>query len=240
MSWLKDLLGIGKEGVKLSDKQKLRIFKFLQDNHAVNIIKFKNSKEQYVSMILEIDKECKYLILDELNPAEGHKQVEKGKEFLVSSSHNGVAVYYKSVVEEIITQDNLASYKMHFPETFEYKQQRDSFRVNITLNPLDGAITHEDKELKGKIIDISFSGLKFKFDGEIKINKEKIIKNCYLFNEKDKFTFNLRPALVSFNEEKNFTTLGGKFLDLDPRQNNIINKLVQKLQREQRQKDVDM
>lgn len=87
----------------------------------------------YTSALVRLDPESKELYLDELNPARAHQHVVTGMSLRVFAALRGVAVRFSTTVTRIEQEQAGALYVCPYPDTLQYLQRRETFRVHIPM-----------------------------------------------------------------------------------------------------------
>ncbi|WP_018139152.1 MULTISPECIES: flagellar brake protein [unclassified Thioalkalivibrio] len=88
----------------------------------------------YNSALVRLDSGARELFLDELTPIEANRHAQEGTGMRVFASLRGVAVRFSTAVSRIEREDAGALYVCPYPETLEYLQRRETFRVHIPIS----------------------------------------------------------------------------------------------------------
>ncbi len=115
----------------------------------------------FTSAILEVVRDERYLVLDELTPAAGHARIQAEPRIEVRALVEGIELRFESRVTQVGQQDGLPYYKVAFPAEVVYAQRRRQHRVTVPLSQgFDVLVTHADgQELRGELRDLSVGGL---------------------------------------------------------------------------------
>jgi c-di-GMP-binding flagellar brake protein YcgR len=120
-----------------------------------------HDRTPYTSAILEVVRDARYLVLDELTPAIGHDRIKAEPRIEVRALVDGIELRFESRVTQIGTQDGLPYYKVAFPQEVIYAQRRRLHRVTVPLSQGFEVIVGfaDEQELRGELRDLSVGGL---------------------------------------------------------------------------------
>ncbi len=216
----------------------ISILKKLQARHSVCTVHFSGDKKQYVTMIIDVDKNKRTFLLDEMVPSEGHKKATNGDPFRITASDNGIAIIFKGQVINTITRDENDYYLLNLPQYIEYKQRRKAFRVPISIeNNVPIHVSIKDQEINNiQMRDISFTGVSFiakglNLENQIQINN--ILEPISITTKERKIIYSkLEIKRVRYIERDNNTFVAGRFIDLTHSQQRSIELFISELERE--------
>ena len=115
--------------------------------------------ERYATVLLEIDAAARALIVDELLPKHGHKQMRRGAKLRLSSRLDGVEVRFRSAVRAVDSDSQVAAYMLDLPDALDYREQRSSRRTRtfeVTAELRDEAGT----PVSARVLDLSIEGVR--------------------------------------------------------------------------------
>lgn len=120
-----------------------------------------SDRTPYTSAILEVVRDGRYLVLDELTPALGHERLQAEPRVEVRALIDGIELRFDTRVTQIGAQDGLPYYKVAFPQEVVYAQRRRQHRVTVPLSQgFEVIVTFADEqELRGELRDLSVGGL---------------------------------------------------------------------------------
>ena len=225
------------------------VLRSLQKHRSPLSITFKGyGKQNFTSIILKVDLEEGYFILDEITPARGHQQAVTGDLFTIQANDKGVQVVWGNNSVTGVGHSNGASvYKVAIPKKLLYKQRRDAYRAHIARADQVEVklISYErQKPLFGRIIDISSTGCKIEFP--YPVEPELLEKEVF-----DEISFDLPKTLDTsilcaaearraiYFENRKVTQCGFRFLNPDGRNQREIDRFVAYLQREARRRGLE-
>ncbi len=234
-------LGSDRQNVKLDDSipQICQVLRRLQEQRALLTVQIGSAAASYTSAILEVVREEKYLVLDELVPREGHLQLQQTKQLQVRGILDGIEVRFKSNVTQISTQNGLPFYKVPFPSRLDYPQRRQVHRVPIPLNTgMPVTLLMPDEHLvSGELRDISPEGLGIRVrTGVIDIPRDHgTVVICQLaFKGEPEFVADIQLCHIDPPVRGRVPRVGARFFGLQPHQARRIEQFCAELAREQR------
>lgn len=142
-----------------------RIASILRDlDHKLTLVSVRLEQEGplYNSALVRLDPDQRLLYLDELTPSEGHQKAQPETEIRVFASLRGVAVRFSTRIQQVEQEADGALYACPYPETLQYLQRRDTFRVHIPLSQRPVVELHADHlpaPVQGEMVDLSAQGM---------------------------------------------------------------------------------
>lgn len=212
-----------------------KILQSLVESRAMLTIHFQDTLDTYASMILDIDKNKQYIILDEIAPAEGHYKAIQGVPFTVSSREHGIFISFKTSLKRHVDDQNLSFYYLTYPTDINYKQRRKAYRVPAWQeNNIRADIYLPDQpRIAARIADISVSGARLLIRHNITnaIDGLKYIDQCLIISPFMKPTsFSLEIKNSYYDLAHKSTVLCCQFLDVSADKQLYLIELVGKLQ----------
>ncbi|MBF8745432.1 pilus assembly protein PilZ [Pseudomonas putida] len=219
----------------------------LMDSHDPLIITFPERSQRFQSYVVHVDRDSNCLALDELIPRDGEKFIENGEPFRVEGFHDGVRIAWDCHSELKITEiDGHRCYRGGLPEEMTYHQRRNAFRAALKLSQLldiilDGAHLKGNGALRGKLLDISATGCKLRFDGNVeeRLQLGQVYERFKAGNPLGLTDIMVELRHLHFEERINTTFAGVRFHNLNGQAQRRIESLVYQLQREARRFDKD-
>ena len=137
------------------------ILKHLLDHRCLLTVQVGRHSESYTSAVLEVARDVRYLVLDELMPVAGHKRVLADPNLQIRARLDGIDVRFSSRVTQVGEQGGLPYYKVPFPDQIEYPQRRQAYRVAIPFSRgiKVALLLDDDRDFSGELRDISPGGL---------------------------------------------------------------------------------
>ncbi len=234
-------LGSDRRNVNPDDSiaQICQVLRRLQEQRALLTVQIGTAAAFYTSAILEVVREEKYLVLDELIPREGHLQLQHTKQLQIRGILDGIEVRFVSHVTQISTQNGLPFYKVPFPSHLDYPQRRQVHRVPIPLNtglPIT-LLMPDERMVSGELRDLSPEGLGIRVrTGAIDIQRDRgTVVICHLaFKGEPEFVADIRLCHIDPPVRGRVPRVGARFAGLQPSQTRRIEQFCAELAREQR------
>lgn len=219
----------------------------LLESHDPLIISFHERSQRFQSYVVHIDRDNGVLALDEMIPRDGEKYIENGEPFRVEGFHDGVRIAWECDTPLTITEiDGHRCYRGPLPTEVTYHQRRSAFRAALKLSQLvdivlDGTHLKGNGALRGKLLDISATGCKLRFEGNV---EERLQLGQVYERFKAANPLGLTDTMVElrhlhFEERINTTFAGVRFHNLNGQAQRKIESFVYQLQREARRFDKD-
>jgi len=233
-----DILGVR----NLTNKQQIfSILSSVQKTRTPIAIKFEGSEKYYTSIILKTELDKDHLIIDEIAPEDGHLLALKNLPFSIRGSHGGVSLFFRpNVISGSSSENGIAFYSIPLPDEMTYQQRRGSFRALVPRQLATQATISSDRQLqplKGRLFDISISGCRINFEGEV--NQDFVRGDIFdqaeiILPDGNKLSYTLKLKHAFYGRENNETSCGFEFLDIDKIGQRLVDRFVYFLQREAR------
>ena len=143
----------------------------LQESHDPLIITFHERTQRFQSYLVNVDRDSNSIALDEMIPRDGERFLLAGEPFKVEGFHDGVRIAWESNGTLTIDESGDARcYRGPLPAEVIYHQRRNAFRAALKLAQLVNVELGGEKlksTLGGKLLDISATGCKLRFEGDI-------------------------------------------------------------------------
>lgn len=217
--------------------------RLLMDSHDPLIITFHERSQRFQSYVIEVDRDSNLLVLDEMIPRDGERFMAAGEPFRVEGFHDGVRVAWE-VKAEMTIVDEPHSYRGPLPEEVVYHQRRNAFRAALKLASLVDIKVDGDKlktPLKGKLLDISATGCKLRFDGDEseRLQLGQVYERFTAVLPFGAMTMQVELRHLHFEERFNTTFAGVRFHNISGQAQRHVERFVYDLQREARRFDKD-
>ena len=143
----------------------------LQQNHDPLVIQFKDRSQQFQSYLVEIDRERNRVALDEITPNDGERFLRQGEAFSVEAYREGVRVAWSCEHDVQLGEfEGAPCYWAPLPQEVIYHQRRSAYRAPLKQSDLIKVVLAGDKlrePLPGQLLDISATGCKLRFAGDL-------------------------------------------------------------------------
>ena len=145
--------------------------RMLQESHDPLIITFQDRSQRFQSYVVEVDRAGNCMALDEMIPRDGERFLQDGVPFRVEGFHEGVRIAWECTSRLTIDDaHDHRCYRTALPGEVLYHQRRNAFRAALKLANLVNVEVAGEKlkaPLKGKLLDVSATGCKLRFEGNI-------------------------------------------------------------------------
>ncbi|WP_163831041.1 flagellar brake protein [Spartinivicinus ruber] len=226
------------------DSSNLQVLNKLCQEHSFIDVQPTDINQNYRSMILLVQPEENYLLIDELYPAPPQKVLEPGNLLDISCHDQGFRTRFQSSFLGCEHFENMPAYRLSMPIELQHGQRRMNFRVQIP--PEDfirvsltgfGPVT-----ASGRIIDLSNSGICLKLMGPPPdgLHRDGLVGNCiFKTTDDEQVKSKLLVTHLEFNRKPiTHTIVGGKFMNMEPSIHKKLDRFIAKLQREQRRQSL--
>ncbi len=219
--------------------------RMLQESHDPLIITFHERSQRFQSYLVDVDRDGKILIMDEMIPRDGERHIESGEPFRIEGFHDGVRVAWESNGTLAISEkDGHRIYTGNMPDEVVYHQRRNAFRAALKLAQLVN-IELGGERLKfpanGKLLDISATGCKLRFEGDIseRLQLGQVYDRFIAALPFGNMTTSVELRHLHFEDRINTTFAGVRFHNMSGLVQRQVERFVYQLQREARRFDKD-
>mgnify|MGYP000010202016 FL=1 len=204
------------------------------------VIRFDGIDEAYATAITKVDLKSQAFAFDKLIPDTGNAHIQAGKVFEMSADFRGIAVSFKIEAKLKYRAQN-QEFISKFPSKLLYLQRRDAYRAMVPRTYTVYTVfrsSESDKTFKGRLQDISGSGFKAYFKGDITGELKEVgnfdESTLHIGDESLDCGLDARHAI--YNEEKDMTFCGFSFQLLSGMKQRYVEKAVNNLQFEEQRK----
>lgn len=196
--------------------------------------------QAFATAITKVDLKSKAFAFDKLIPENGNDILRQGKKLELIADFRGILVRFHIEGKLKYRQQN-QEYISKFPSKLLYLQRRNAYRAIVPRTYAVHTVfrsSRSESVFKGKLQDISGSGFKAYFKGDIR----KDLKDIEIFDEStmhvgdESMDCGLDARHAIFNEEKGQTICGFSFHPLTGMKQRYIEQLVNNLQFEEQRK----
>lgn len=235
-------LPLGQQFELISDPIKIhKLLERLQVAHALISIKLSGTGGIFNSMILQVDSNRHWLIIDELHPEEGHKKLLELRKLSVFGDFDGVDIRFDGDLIEYGTESNIFFYRLNFPEKLKYFQRRSSYRVRVlraSTIPVK-FIAADGATANGDLYNISAGGIAAKFSQHLpkSMARGETVPECELaFPDGEKIVCPIEIRHVMAGKGNDQIVVGARFASLNKVQQRLLNRFIASIEREIRRK----
>ncbi|CAI8761910.1 Flagellar brake protein YcgR [Pseudomonas sp. IT-P253] len=217
----------------------------LQESHDPLIITFHERNQRFQTYLVDVDREKKMIALDEMVPRDGERYLLAGEPFRIEGFHEGVRIAWESNGPLTIDEsDNDRCYRGPLPNEVVYHQRRNAFRAALKLAQLVDVELAGEKlktSTSGKLLDISATGCKLRFEGDItgSLQLGQVYDRFMAALPFGKMTAPVELRYLHFEERISTTFAGVRFHNMSGLVQRQVERFVYQLQREARRFDKD-
>jgi len=202
------------------------------------VIRIDGSSDEFRSAITHTSFKSRSFFMDKVIPLHGNDLIRSGKRFSVECDSQGVRIEFK-MNGRLRYQPEREQYRGEFPEEVLYLQRRTAYRVMVP--PAHQILVKlrfspDDEGIQGRLIDLSSSGFKARFDSDVSELLEKnreIAMARVRFNRENTIDCSLEARHI-VNDESGNTQCGFSFMTLSPQAQRFVDRLITEFQWEER------
>lgn len=203
------------------------------------VVKVDGDDSEYRSAITSSSFKTRSFFMDKVTPLHGNDLIRSGKRFSIECDSQGVHIEFR-MTGRLRYQPESEQYRGEFPEEVLYLQRRTAYRVMVppahqilvTLKIDD----NDEEGIEGRLLDMSSSGFKARFDGDIKqtLEDNRDIPIARIrFNRENTLDCSLEARHV-FHDDEVSTLCGFSFTTLSPQGQRYVDRLITEFQWEER------
>lgn len=218
--------------------------RLLQQHNDPLVISFSGRAQRYQSYVIDVDRDRQLLILDEIMPTDGERLLLSGEPFNAEGFHDGVRIAWSSNQPVNLGEyEGHRSYFCSLPQEIIYHQRRNAYRAQLKQTDLvniDLAVS-DSQTLSGHLIDISATGAKLRFAGDIHSTLSAgQVHECFTAH----FPFGAMTTPIEIRHVKvedkiKFSFVGVRFHGINGQAQRLVERFVYQLQREARRFEND-
>lgn len=216
------------------------VLRALQTERSLVNLQFDGSAQLYNTMILDANLQERYFLIDEVTPRDGHRKIDEGTKFSLRASIHGIKVHAKDLVSaRTLSNADGIYYQVPFPAKMLYMQRREAFRAYIPGGMKTTArfsTLEREENLFGRILNMSATGIRVGFPGEVKpdfgpMEKFNVLIDIHV--QEQVLECEVEIVYFQYSKERNQTMCGCRFIDLPRASQYIVNRFVTFVQREE-------
>ncbi|MGE8069162.1 flagellar brake protein [Pseudomonas sp. NPDC089569] len=217
----------------------------LQESQDPLIITFHERSQRFQSYLVDIDRDRNMIALDEMIPRDGERYLLAGESYKVEGFHEGVRIAWESNGPLTIDESGGSRcYRGTLPDEVVYHQRRNAFRAALKLAQLVNVDLDGEKlktPIPGKLLDISATGCKLRFDGDItgSLQLGQVYDRFAAALPFGKMMAPVELRYLHFEEKISTTFAGVRFHNMSGLVQRQVERFVYQLQREARRFDKD-
>lgn len=217
----------------------------LMRDHALVRVKIDGIDRSYQSMVLSVNANDSFVVLDELFPADGALEGLGGQWLTVFASQGSMTTRFVSYVKRTEQDGDGLVHMLSFPDVVEQDQRRAAFRLPVgDAVPIEAMVQSPSKQaLHAKVIDVSPYGVRLAIEGL----EDLAVKNGVVLEKLDLMLGlegNIQCGLDVRNarrigSENGYTLVGGRFVGLPETQRARLDRFILRAQRRLRRRELE-
>ena len=216
--------------------QLVALLRRLYENRILLRVAIPGMDRQFNSMLLNLNPERDYVLLDELNDETAHRRALESGRVRVFGQHDGVEMNFNLDIHTAQNRRGVRFYQAPLPECIHYMQRRADYRVHVAMDMGISVLlplTH-DTQIDGQLCDVSMGGLGARLELDQDIQRGLIIPDCRIQLPQDPAPLqaDLEVRFILPDEQHQALRLGGRFSKLTTEEKGRLRKFVSQLERE--------
>lgn len=198
-------------------------------------VHFSDHNIKYSSILLEVDKNKRIVILDELMPRDGNNFLLSNQTAHITAKLAGANIHFRSAVLNVDNDSTHTNFLMTFPERLIYEQRRAAFRVRMSSGSIVSVTIRADSqvEYQGYLFDISSSGVGVFVESSADLLVREQPYYCKIHLPGGKFVSGeFQVRFLKQDKKLHQLQVGGLFLNLSGPQRQTLDRFVMTLQRD--------
>ena len=215
--------------------QVVALLRKLRDTHTLLTITVPDSERTFNSMVLDVNADKGYFLLDELNDPFGHKLLSRAGHLKASGRCQGIHLSFSSTVKVARARDGGIVYQSPLPGYITYLQRRAAFRVPVGMGMgMELEVLLEDgSRVQATPCDISIMGIGARTDDPASLETDMVVRDCRIrLPDHEPLQLSLEIRYVQPDTHPGQHRFGARFLDLAPDQKSQLRRIVTHLERE--------
>jgi len=202
------------------------------------VIRIDGDTSEFRSSITHTSFGSRSFFMDKVIPLHGNDLIRSGRRFSVECDSQGVRIEFR-MTGRLKYQPDKEQYRAEFPEEILYLQRRTAYRVMVPpAHQILVKLRFDDdaEPLEGRLLDLSSSGFKAQFKGDVKKTLEShrdIAMARVRFNRENTMDCSLEARHVFMDDNGN-TSCGFSFTVVSPQAQRYIDRLITEFQWEER------
>lgn len=215
--------------------QIIGLLRRLRDNRVLLSVRVPGHDGVFNSLLLEVDPERNIILLDELNPRQGHELVAQVGQIRIRCQCHGIELSFACAVQIGQGREGISFYQAALPDSINYLQRRRDYRVRVAFDmsiPVQLPCGSDDR-VDGQLFDVSVGGVGFNVHLDTPLERGQILEHCRIeLPQGETIETPLKVRFVRSQAEQKLQRVGAAFMNLLPREEQRIRRFVTHLERE--------
>jgi c-di-GMP-binding flagellar brake protein YcgR len=227
-------------------KQIIHHLSLLVKNKCLIGARFGVHNEFYITTLLGINEKNNTVVLDYGSKEDLNQHILKAGKVIFDTAYKGIKVSFTGSSLKKITHEGGPAFSMAIPKSLLWLERREYYRVISPLSKHSYCqfILEDGEPVDLKLYDISLTGCSL-LNGSDEISERIIpgttIRQCKLIlsdEDEDMISFEVCiKYIVNYDELKSIQKIGCNFINLTPHIEEAIQRYMQKIQREDLQRE---
>jgi len=216
--------------------QIIGLLRRIMDGKNLLSVRVGESSLSHNSLLLDINTDKGYIMLDELNNERAHQQALERRKLRILCQCQGVELSFSCSIRVVHNKKGLTFYQAPLPEVIRYQQRRADFRVKVGLEQavhLSLPVADQTR-VDAELCDVSIGGVGARLENsDVELRRGLVIPECKItLTDHEPILTDLEIRFLQSDEQTQVTRIGGRFLGLGPEHRSDIRKMVTRLERE--------
>ncbi|MFA7387611.1 MAG: flagellar regulator YcgR PilZN domain-containing protein [Thiohalobacteraceae bacterium] len=215
--------------------QVIGLLRRLRDQRVLLSARVPGHSGLFNSLLLEVDPDRSLILLDELNPRQGHELVCQTGQLRVHCQCKGVELSFNCDVEVHPARSGISFYRAALPEAIDYLQRRSSFRVRVGADltvPVRLSLNKATASAEAVLVDLSVGGFGATLDSSVELTLGQVLPCVIQLPKGETLEANIEIRVVRVDPARPIQRIGASFRDLKPVQRQVVRRFVAQLERE--------
>ena len=206
----------------------------IHEAHALLSARLADDPSPYLTAIIGCDGARGELLLDELNPLRGHERFVAQGRLTAQCKLRGVEMSFDVQLKETIKSESGLLYRTALPAVVRYLQRRNAYRAPVPIQQ-GASLTLSApgrNPIKALVCDISRTGIGARTAGP-GLDEGETWPDCEIaLPDGASVRCAIELRYVGSHNTNNYVRIGGRFVELAPEHEKIIQRFVTKMERE--------
>lgn len=186
-------------------------------------------RDDFLSMIVDVDERGQYLYIDELSPEHGNSKLKHAKIFNAYSKLQGASIGFQSEMLRVINNGRQTSFCIKFPTEIQHRERRNSRRIPVAagLGVVADVYAGDKEPITLDVADISAEGI-----GLLACTRDikRIMRSAgsltctVYFPDEGDWTCEIEPCHGYRREDGERIQLGARFARLNGEQKAVLDR----------------
>lgn len=210
----------------------------LLDSHTPLLLRFTERSQRYQTFLVDINREKGWIALDELVPNDGERLLNAGETFQIEGFYEGVRIAWNNDHPAHAGElHDAPCYWIPLPVEILYHQRRNAYRAQL-MGPISVVLNGRTikKPLAGTLLDMSATGCKLSFKGDIqdRLQTGQVYEQLSAKLPFGTITTEVELRHLAYDEKIDATFCGMRFHRISGLTQRNVERFVYQLQREAR------